>query len=67
MAESPLNAAVRQFEAVEANLVKLEKALDDAMVHIPEGVAFGEDPSYERANGPYMNCLNRFRPSTAGS
>lgn len=48
MAESSLNAALRQFEAVEANLVKLEKLLDDIIAAIPQGIVFGEDPEYDR-------------------
>lgn len=57
MAESTLNAAIRQFEAVEANLVKLEKALGDVMARIPTGIVFGEDPDYERACWTFMELL----------
>jgi len=46
--ESALNDALRQFEAVEANLVKAESALDDVMARIPDGLCFGDDPEYER-------------------
>ncbi len=49
MSDSDLNAALRQFEAVEANLVKLERALAEARELIPQGIAFGENPAYDRA------------------
>lgn len=47
MSDSPLNAALRQFEAVEANLVKIEKVLREIDSAIPQGIAFGENPEYE--------------------
>src|SRR6266480_3550845 len=47
MSESPLNAALRQFEAAEANLVKIEKVLTEIQAAIPRGIAFGDDPEYE--------------------
>jgi hypothetical protein len=47
MNESPLNAALRAFEAAEANLVKAEKLLTEIEAAIPSGIAFGEDPDYE--------------------
>lgn len=53
MNDSPLNAALRHFEAAEANLVKLEKILADIEAAIPSGVAFvGDNPEYEN------NCRN---------
>ena len=52
MSESPLNAALRQFEAVEANLVKAEKLLAEIEDAIPSGIAFGDNPDYE------TNCRN---------
>ncbi len=47
MGESELNAALRHFEAVEANLVKIEKLLTEIHEAIPEGVVFGDNPEYE--------------------
>lgn len=47
MSDSPLNAALRQFEAVEANLVKIEKVLCEIDSAIPQGIAFGDNPEYE--------------------
>lgn len=47
MADSPLNAALRHFEAAEANLIKIEKVLGEIEAAIPNGIAFGEIPEYE--------------------
>lgn len=48
MEESSLNAALRQFEAVEANLVKTEKVLAAVEEAVPGGISFmGDDPAYE--------------------
>lgn len=44
---SPLMAALEQFEAAEANLVKLERLWEELAALIPGGVSFGEDPEYE--------------------
>jgi hypothetical protein len=52
MSESPLNAALRHFEAAEANLVKAEKVLAEIESAIPSGIAFGENTDYE------TNCRN---------
>lgn len=53
MSESPLNAALRHFEAAEANLVKAEKLLSEIEAAIPSGIAFfGDNPEYE------TNCRN---------
>ncbi len=49
MSESTLNAALRQFEAVEANLEKAERLLDVLMAAIPQGVAFGTPLEYDQA------------------
>lgn len=47
MNDSPLNAALRHFEATEANLVKIEKVLVEIEAAIPQGIAFGDNPEYE--------------------
>lgn len=47
MNDSPLNAALRHFEAAEANLVKIEKVLVEIEAAIPQGIAFGDNPEYE--------------------
>jgi hypothetical protein len=46
---SPLAQALRQFEAAEANLVKLERLWDKAEGLIPQGIVFGDNPEYEAA------------------
>ncbi len=47
MNESPLNIALKHFEAAEANLVKLERLWEELESVIPSGVAFLEDAGYE--------------------
>lgn len=47
MPESPLNTALRHFEASEANLVKAEKVLAEIEASIPSGIAFGDNLEYE--------------------
>ena len=47
MNDSPLNDAIRHFEAVEANLIKLEMVLDEIETTIPQGIVFGENHNYE--------------------
>lgn len=49
MSDSPLNAALRQFEATEANLLKAEKVLADIDAAIPNGIVFGDNPDYEES------------------
>jgi hypothetical protein len=45
--ESPLMAALAQFEATEANLVKLERIWDQLRELIPPGILFGESTEYD--------------------
>lgn len=47
MPESSLNAALRTFEAVEANLSKAERVWRQVQEAIPTGIAFGSDPTYD--------------------
>jgi hypothetical protein len=47
MDDSPMNAALRHFEATEANLAKLEKVLGEIKAAIPDSVVFGEDHEYD--------------------
>ena len=49
MTDSPLNSALRHFEATEANLAKAEKALVRVEASVPQGIAFGNDPDYDDA------------------
>jgi hypothetical protein len=48
MPESPLNAALRQFEAVEANLTRAEKLVQLLETAVPKGITFGDFPEYEQ-------------------
>lgn len=58
--QSPLMAALEQFEAAEGNLVKLERLWEELSTLMPGGVAFGSDPEYEdrsRAYGQLLGAL----------
>ncbi len=57
MTESPLNTALRIFEAAEANLVKLEKLWVEMESVIPNGVAFLDDSGYENNCRDFENVL----------
>lgn len=60
IAQSPLMAALKKFEATEANLVKLERLWEELCSLMPSGVAFGSDPEYEdrsRAYGQLLGAL----------
>lgn len=47
MADSPLNSALRSFEATESNLAKAEKVLAEIEAAIPSGIQFGGALDYE--------------------
>ncbi len=47
MSESPLNAALREFEATESNLVRAEKVLTEIKAAMPDGEFFAERDSFE--------------------
>jgi hypothetical protein len=48
MDDSPLNSALRHFEAAEANLRRLERILAEIEEAIPQDIAFvGDNPEYE--------------------
>lgn len=57
MSESPLNAALRQFEAAEANLEKLERIWAELRGMIPDGIVFGRNPKYEDRCRAYYDVL----------
>ncbi|MDH5730615.1 MAG: restriction endonuclease [Gammaproteobacteria bacterium] len=65
MSESSLNAALRHFESVEANLVKAEKLLVEIGDAIPSGIAFGENIDYE-TNSRNFHSLISALPSIDG-
>ncbi|UQR61333.1 hypothetical protein LRP30_30915 [Bradyrhizobium sp. C-145] len=47
MKKPTLYDALEQFEAIEANLAKLERLCGDVESLIPTGISFGSDPAYE--------------------
>lgn len=57
MHESSLNAALRYFEAAEANLVKAEKVLAEIESAIPSGVVFGDNADYETNCRSFDNLI----------
>lgn len=54
MADSPLTLALKQFEATEANLVKLEALWSEIASLIPRGIVFGGND-----NGPLRDAVAR--------
>lgn len=57
-ADSPINSALRQFEATEANLAKLERLWSKISKLVPGGLQFGRDPVYEEHIRAYEDLLN---------
>lgn len=47
MNNATFSNVLEQFEAIEANLAKLERLCDDIQGLIPGGISFGSDPAYE--------------------
>jgi len=60
-----LNDALKQFEIVEANLVKLERLWGLIFQLIPSGLVFGTDEEHEDLCRKYKNVLNEL-PSING-
>jgi hypothetical protein len=56
--ESPINAALRQFEAAEANLEKLQHIWSEIKKMTPEGITFGGDPKYDDRLRAYRDLLS---------
>ena len=56
--ESPINSALRQFEATEANLVKLGRVWAKIIKLTPSGLAFGGDATYEEHVRSYEDLLH---------
>lgn len=54
---SSLDKAIRTFEAVEANLAKLERLWEQIYGLIPGGIAFGSNNQYEELCRAYVNVL----------
>lgn len=65
MTESTMNAALRRFEAVEANLVKAERLLDTIEEAIPKGIVFGSNADYE-SNCHHFDGLYAALPKIKG-
>jgi hypothetical protein len=55
--DSPINSALRQYEATEANVEKLERVWGAITKLIPNGLAFGNDPAYEEHVRNYADIL----------
>jgi hypothetical protein len=55
--DSPINSALRQFEATEANLAKLERLWSKIVKQTPVGLQFGSDPAYEELVRTYQVIL----------
>lgn len=55
--DSPINAALRQFEATEANVEKLERVWAEIQKLTPAGLQFGNDPVYEERVRTFEDVL----------
>jgi len=55
--DSPINSALRQFEATEANVAKLGRLWSKIAKLIPGGLQFGSDPAYEEYVRRYEDLL----------
>ncbi len=62
MNDSPLMKALRSLEAVEANLVKLERLWGEIEALIPSGIVFGDNPEYEDRCRSLLNVLSMLPP-----
>ncbi|AYM14655.1 MULTISPECIES: restriction endonuclease [Agrobacterium] len=56
--DNSIMAALEQFEATEANLVKLERICSELQEMVPEGISFGEDVEYEERTRSFELLLN---------
>ena len=55
--ESAIDSALRQFEAAEANLDKLERIFNESRKLVPGGICFGGDLKYEDLCRDYSDVL----------
>jgi hypothetical protein len=55
--DSPINSALRQFEAAEANLAKLERIWSEINELMPDGLVFGSNAAYEEHVRLYEDVL----------
>lgn len=57
MTESALNSALRQFDAVEANLGRAEKLLELIDATIPKGIVFGDSLEHEQYSRDFADLF----------
>jgi hypothetical protein len=57
VSDNPLVAALRQFEAAEANLVKLEALWNEISDLIPQGIVFENNPEYEDRRRAFASII----------
>lgn len=50
-------AALRQFEAVEANIVKAERVWSELRALIPDGVSYGNPPGYDDKRKVFIDLM----------
>jgi hypothetical protein len=55
--DSPINSALRHFEATEANVAKLEHLWAEISKLTPGGLQFGNDPAYEESVRAFKDVL----------
>jgi hypothetical protein len=55
---NPLMVALQQFEATEANLVKLERLWQEIEKLVPNGIQFGSDLDYEGKCRAFRDILS---------
>lgn len=56
-ADSPLMNALREFDATDANLIKLERLCQEIEELVPEGVCFGYDPGHDDLRRIFVEVL----------
>ena len=56
--DSPTNSALRQFEATEANIAKLERLRSEIEKLTPDGLQFGNDPVYDERVRVFEDVLS---------
>ena len=56
--DNPINAALRSFEAAEANLEKLERVFKELRGLVPDDICIGSEPQYEELCRVYDDVLD---------
>jgi hypothetical protein len=56
-ADNPLMNALREFDATDANLIKLEKLCQEIEKLVPREIVFGYNPSYDDLRRIFMEVL----------